>query len=306
MTQLEASRIQNATMATRRGIAQAVEMPHHSFDQHSGAAMFRVDPQLISPFLGIDSYTMPQPFFGPHPHAGMSAVSLMLPEADAGFINRDSLGDHSLIAPGDLHWTQAGRGMMHEEVPAEPGKAARGMQVFVNLRREHKQAEPAALAVRAKDVPIYSFEGGQVRVVTGELHTDQGVLTSPIAKDPRWLTRANMWDVSLDAGASVELAVPHGHNAFFVVRSGEFKGFGPVPSANRASVAIIFEVSGDAVTLQAGALALRGVLFSGEPINEPVFSDGPFTGNTAEDIVAYKRAFASGAMGQLAATYPRG
>jgi redox-sensitive bicupin YhaK (pirin superfamily) len=195
--------------------------------------------------------------------------------------------------------------MMHEEVPAERGKSARGMQVFVNLRREHKQADPVALAVRANDVPIHRFEGGNVRVVTGELVTEAETLTSPIAKDPRWLTRVNMWDVSLDADASVELRVPQGHNAFFVVRSGNFEGIGQLPSVNRASVAILFEVTGDAVKLAAGDQALRGVLFTGEPIHEPVVSGGPFTGNTAQDITAYKRAFAAGAMGSLSATYPR-
>ena len=86
-------------MPTRR-IAQIVPMPHHAFDAHSGAHMLRAAPEQISPFIGIDSYTMPQPFFGPHPHAGMSAVTLMLPEADGGFINRDSLGDQILADRG--------------------------------------------------------------------------------------------------------------------------------------------------------------------------------------------------------------
>ena len=167
-----------------RSITQLVAMPYHAFDAHSGAHMLRAAPEHISPFIGIDSYTMPQPFFGPHPHAGMSAVTLMLPEADGGFINRDSLGDQSHIRPGDLHWTQAGRGMMHEEVPSEPGRAARGLQVFVNLARVHKQAEPAAFHIDRELVPTVAVSGGQVRVVAGTFNGQ----TSPIANDPRWLT----------------------------------------------------------------------------------------------------------------------
>ncbi|NJS35583.1 MAG: pirin family protein [Brachymonas sp.] len=284
-------------------ITAVIDMPYHGFDQHSGAYMLRANPALIDPFIGIDSYTMPQPFFGPHPHAGMSAVSLMLPEADGGFLNRDSLGDHSLIRPGDLHWTQAGRGMMHEEVPAEPGKAARGMQIFVNLSRAHKQAEPAALRVNHEDMPVVNFEGGHLRVVAGEF---QGQ-SSCISSDPRWLTRVNMLDVTLEPGASVDIPVKAGDNAFFVIRSGTFLNhFEALAGKDIAQSAIIFEAN-DALMqvarLQAGGEKLRGVFFSGTPINEPIYPGGPFMGNSAEDIVAYKRAFAAGQMGHLSKSF---
>jgi redox-sensitive bicupin YhaK (pirin superfamily) len=283
-------------------VKAVVPMPHHGFDEHSGAYMLRVEASWIDPFLGIDSYTMPQPFFGPHPHAGMSAVSLMLPEADGGFINRDSLGDHSIIRPGDLHWTQAGRGMMHEEVPAQPGKAARGMQVFVNMSRANKQAEPVAFKVKHEDMPTVNFEGGSLRVVAGEFDGQ----SSPIAQDARWLTRVNMLDMTLQAGASVDVAVPAGDNAFFVIRSGMFS---TQTQVDIAQAAIIFEASSQpgmhAARITAGSQALRGVLFSGTPIKEPKVSGGPFTGNSEEDIVAYKRAFARGEMGHLEASFTR-
>jgi redox-sensitive bicupin YhaK (pirin superfamily) len=283
-------------------VKAVVEMPYHGFDQHSGAHMLRVDNRWIDPFIGIDSYTMPQPFFGPHPHAGMSAVSLMLPEADGGFINRDSLGDHSEIRPGDLHWTQAGRGMMHEEVPSEPGKAARGMQIFVNMSRANKQADPAAFKVKHEEMPVVNFEGGSLRVVAGEFAGQ----SSPIAHDARWLTRVSMLDVTLQPGASVDIPVKSGDNAFFVMRSGSFE---QVAGVDIAQSAIIFEASGQPgesmARIKAGSQALRGVFFSGTPINEPVFSGGPFMGNTAEDIMAYRRAFSQGAMGHLEASFTR-
>jgi redox-sensitive bicupin YhaK (pirin superfamily) len=291
-----------AEMFALKKIAAVVPMPYHGFDAHSGAHMLRAAPEAISPFIGIDSYTMPQPFFGPHPHAGMSAVSLMLPEADGGFINRDSLGDHSLIRPGDLHWTQAGRGMMHEEVPAEPGKAARGMQIFVNMRREHKQADPVAFKVKHEDMPAVQVEGGIVRVVAGSF-ADQ---SSPISQDARWLTRVNMLDITLAPGASVDIPVAAGDNAFFVMRSGSvhIDNFDQKQDSARmesTQSAIIFEASESlqAARITAGGEPLRGVFFSGTPIHEPVFPGGPFMGNTAEDIMAYKRAFSRGAMGHL-------
>ncbi|MGL4574076.1 MAG: pirin family protein, partial [Burkholderiaceae bacterium] len=198
-----------------RSVKAVVEMPWHAFDANSGAHMLRADPSWLDPFIGIDSFVMPQPFFGPHPHAGMSAVTLMLPEADGGLINRDSLGDHSIIHPGDLHWTQAGRGMMHEEVPSRPGKAARGMQVFVNLATANKQADPAAFHIDHARMPVVQGQGSSVRVVAGEFAGQ----ASPIVQEARWLTRVNMLDITLQPGARLDVPIKAGDNAFFVLRS---------------------------------------------------------------------------------------
>ena len=284
-------------------IKAVVPMPYHGFNAHSGAHMLRVDLSWIDPFIGIDSYSVTGPTFGPHPHAGMSAVSLMLPESEGSFINRDTMGDHSEIHPGDLHWFQAGRGAMHEEEPQQTGQTVQGLQVFVNLSRAHKQADPVAFKVKYKDTPVVQLGGdgggGSVRVVAGEF----GDHHSPITQHSQWLTRVNMLDVTLEPGASVDIAVAAGDNAFFVIRSGSFKAFEPLGSADIAQSAVIFEPSPQSgigvARITAGSLALRGVFFSGTPINEPVFPGGPFMGNTSDDIMAYRRAFSHGEMGHL-------
>ncbi len=276
-----------------------VDMPHHSFDGISGANMLRVDSRWIDPFIGVDSYTLKSNPFGPHPHAGMSAVSLTLPESEGGTINRDTMGDNSLIRPGDLHWFQAGRGAMHEETPAESGKTEQGLQIFVNLSRVNKHADPVGLRVAHEDMPTVNFEGGSLRVVAGEYAGQQ----SSIAHDARWLTRVNMLDVTLQAGASVDIPVASGDNAFFVIRSGSFEH---LARTDIEQSAIIFEASSapgaSVARLKAGSEGLRGVFFNGTPINEPVFSAGPFMGNTQEDIMAYKLAFSRGEMGHLEAS----
>jgi redox-sensitive bicupin YhaK (pirin superfamily) len=279
-----------------RAVKTVILMPHHAFDAHSGANMLRAEQALISPFIGVDSFVMPFPFFGPHPHAGMSAVTLMLPEAEGGFINRDSLGDRSEIKPSDLHWTQAGRGMMHEEIPSSPGKAAHGMQVFVNLATAHKNADPIAFHVDHEAMPVVPFEGGRVRVVAGEFAGH----VSPIARDDRWLTKVNMLDISLQPGASVQIPVAAGNNAFFVLRSGAMI----VDTVEHlAHVGVMFEREGTLADIRAGTQPLRGVLFSGTPIDEPMFPKGPFMGNTAEDVAQYAAAFQRGEMGQLSKSF---
>ncbi len=283
---------------TPRSIRATVPMPYHAFDAHSGAHMLRTEAAWLDPFIGIDAFTMPQPFFGPHPHAGMSAVTVMLPEAEGGFINRDSLGDLSHITPGDLHWTQAGRGMMHEEVPSAPGQAARGLQVFVNLSAANKQAEPAAFHVSRDAMPKVSVDGSTVCVVAGEFAGQQ----SPIAHDARWLTRVNILDVTVPAGGALSIPVKPDDNAFFVIHSGAFSAPAQVITAQAA---ILFEADGDIAQLQAGEQTLRGVFFSGTPLKEPMYPKGPFMGNTAHDVAQYAMRFQRGEMGQLEASFKR-
>ncbi len=108
----------------------------------------------LDPFLALTDFHMTEPTFAPHPHAGFSAVTYMFRDSAGSFRNRDSLGDESVIEPGALHWTQAGAGMMHEEIPIEPGLDCHGLQLFVNLRSEHKLAPPRAFHVSAADVPV--------------------------------------------------------------------------------------------------------------------------------------------------------
>jgi redox-sensitive bicupin YhaK (pirin superfamily) len=88
-------------------------------------------------FLGVDHARMSEPTFATHPHAGFSAVSYLFLDAETGVKNRDSLGTRNLIRPGALHWSAAGRGVVHDEVPAETGKTVHMLQIFVNLPLVH-------------------------------------------------------------------------------------------------------------------------------------------------------------------------
>jgi redox-sensitive bicupin YhaK (pirin superfamily) len=278
-------------------IRGVVVMPYHAFDADSGATMLRADPSWIDPFLGVDSYVMPQPFFPPHPHAGMSAVTLMLPEALGGFINRDSLGDKSEIRPGDLHWTQAGSGMMHEEIPSTPGNAAKGMQVFVNLARVNKMSEPKAFHIAHESMPIIKLsKGASMRLVAGSYGSEQ----SPIAQEPQWHTKVNMFDVTLEPNTQTQIQIPAEHNAFFVLRSGSYQLEDQVLEATEEqAMAVFYTPLQTQIKISSAHLSLRGVLFTGAPLNEPVFSKGPFTGSSAQEINHYIAQYYSGAMGKL-------
>lgn len=250
----------------------------------------------LDPFLSIDHFAMAQPFFPPHPHAGFSAVTYMFPGSASGFRNRDSRGEDVPIRPGDLHWTAAGRGMLHEETPLEPGVVCDGLQIFVNLSAEAKWMPPEVLHLDAAQVPVQRVAGAEVRVVVGE---HQG-LASPL----RPPTPVTLLDVSLATGARLVHAAARVESRFaYVVRGSVRCGDGDDAATASAGEAIAFAPDGDAVVLQATAAA-HVVVAGGVPLREPVVFRGPFCMTSDADVERAVAAFHAGRMGELAPSFP--
>ena len=121
----------------------------------------------MDPLVMVDHYIMTEDTFGTHPHAGLSAVSLIFEDSDGRFHNRDSLGNDFDLMPGDLYWLKAGRGALHNEYPREASRT-HGLQIFVNVPQECRFAEPSSLLVRRQDMPVIRKTEYSVRVALGE------------------------------------------------------------------------------------------------------------------------------------------
>lgn len=248
---------------------------------------------MIDPVIMIDDFYMREATFAPHPHAGFSAVTYMLEEAEGGFRNRDSLGTVNDILPGDLHWTLAGRGVVHEEVPIVPGMLSRGLQIFINLAAEQKFLPPQGLHVAANEIPVVLGDGTRARVVAGTYAEE----TSPL-RLPHPFT---LLDVSLNAGAQFSFAVPAGHNALFY----GLKGAMSLNAEQETREFVAHE--GVAVSAQAMPIAVNVsatepaqlVVLSGKALNEPIVSHGPFVMNSPEQIREVEAAYRRGDMGFL-------
>lgn len=239
--------------------------PRHGFTVRG----LREPAGLIDPFISLDEFHMSQPTFPPHPHAGFSAVTYMFEDSPGAFINRDSLGDHSRIGPGSIHWTQAARGMMHEEVPEHPGTVCHGMQMFVNLAANQKHTPPRALHLAREHVPeFHQGPGVRVRVLAGE----SGGIRSPL----ELLTPVTLLDVHLSPGARFEHAVPAGHQSFVLVIGGA-GATGPEASSVPlvSGSAAVFEQKGELLLLRAENEPLHALVGTGRPLNEPWSPRGP-------------------------------
>ena len=130
---------------------EAVQSGHFSVKQLDLARL----GSFVAPVTTFDHYRMSGPTFAPHPHAGLPAVSYIFEDSAGAMHNRDSLGHSVDIKPGEIVWTQAGSGLVHDEYPAKNGAAVHGLQLFVNLSSKNKFIAPQMLYGRSSAIPVW-------------------------------------------------------------------------------------------------------------------------------------------------------
>jgi redox-sensitive bicupin YhaK (pirin superfamily) len=233
-----------------------------------------------------------QPTFGPHPHAGFSAVTYLFDDAQTGFRNRDSRGGQNHIAPGDLHWTLAGAGVLHEEIPLVPGQVAHGLQLFVNLPAHAKHMPPAALHVASAHMPRFALGDATAKLVFGQWLGAAGLVQAaqpmPAPGD------ATLLDLWLPAGGQATLQLPATQQAVVITIEGSAQLGGVAATAWAVA-------AGTTTALQAPAgAAARVAVLAGTPWREPLFMQGPFGMASAADLQRAMQRYRAGEMGSLA------
>jgi redox-sensitive bicupin YhaK (pirin superfamily) len=236
-----------------------------------------VDPFLLFDHFGSDNPDDYIAGFPMHPHRGIETVTYML----AGIVqHRDSIGNAGSIGPGDVQWMTSGRGIMHEEMPEAQEDMMAGFQLWVNLPARLKMTEPRYQEIASNLIPeVGGGNGARIRVIAGSVGGVRGPVTE-IAADPSYL------DVSIAAGGSISQPVARGHAAFAYVFEGRGV-FGTEGDSNGGTVPhprLVVFGDGDEIQVSAPDQAVRFLLISGKPLDEPIARYGPFVMNTAEEI----------------------
>ena len=247
--------------------------------------------RLASPILMCDEGHVRGRPFSPHPHAGFSAVSYLFEDSQAELRTRDSFGNDVVTSPGGMVWTQAGSGLVHEEMAAKPDGDMHMVQMFVNLPRDGKLAPPRVYHLDRDEVPEWrGGAGDRVRVLVGSFDGK----TSPLAPAQPF----RFLDARLRSEISFGLA--GGHNAVVYVMSGAVAVRAEGGERRLAAGhAIAMGGDGTSVTLTASEAA-HVLVLSGAEIREPVVASGPFIMNDRAQIDDAIARYRAGRMGQLA------
>jgi quercetin 2,3-dioxygenase len=239
----------------------------------------------IEPFLVFTEFLMDRPVFGPHPHAGISVMTYMLPESKGSFINRDSQGDFSTIEPGGLHITQAGSGIHHDEFPKITGQVTHGFQIWINHTERNRMVAPKAMHAKPDEIPVVKTDGYRVRVLHGAFEGTPAI--------HKMMTDVVLLHVYLHANQKI--IMPANEMAFVYGLTGE--GISDGESVH-GQVLLNYDVSGDTVVIQSRT-GLEFIFASGTPTHEPLVYGGPFVMTTNQQMQDIHLRYATGLMGEL-------
>jgi len=265
---------------------------------HLHRAFGFTDPTMCDPFLMLDDFRNDDPSryqagFPWHPHRGIETITYVL---KGQVEHQDSLGNHGILGPGSVQWMTAGRGIIHQEMPAgDSAGQMHGFQLWANLPSGLKMTAPRYQDVEGKDVPeLTDDDGTHVRVIIGDFWGQKGPVDG-IAADPLYL------DVSVPAGKTKRLKVDTYRNSFAYI----FEGSASFADAS-APTGVLLEKevmgeelnirdlsgnrtlvrfsSGDEISVTAGPQGVRFLLIAGAPIQEPVAWHGPIVMNTQAEL----------------------
>ncbi|RLK62347.1 pirin family protein [Actinokineospora cianjurensis] len=213
----------------------------------------------------------------PHPHTGLQTVSWLF----SGEIeHRDSLGTHEFVRPGEVNLMTGGAGICHSEVSTAATEVLHGVQLWVALPDEHRDA-PRAFEHYAPE-PI-ELDGGTARVFLGSLAGSK----SPVATFTPLLGAEVVVEPRDRVTLDVDPAFEHGVllDTGQICVSGEPLGLSELGYLGRGRTQLDLTNLGDEPS--------RVLVLGGPPFTEPILMWWNFVARTHEEIVAYREAWES-------------
>lgn len=257
---------------------------------------YHLDMRRMDPFIMLD-YNSKFHFpatdkpkgVGVHPHRGFETVTIAY---EGSVSHHDSSGGGGTIHQGDVQWMTAASGVLHKEYHAEEfykqGGIFQMVQLWVNLPAKDKMSTPKYQAIVHKDIPTVEVENGFIEIIAGEYNQTKGAAStfSPI----------NMLNAKLNEGGKANFSFPANYNTVLLVIDGEVKVNNQeiVPTDHL----LLFTNEGEDFSIEATKNSVVLIL-SGEPLNEPIASYGPFVMNTQEQIREAFEDFNNGKFGTL-------
>ncbi|WP_214784040.1 pirin-like C-terminal cupin domain-containing protein [Exiguobacterium sp. S3] len=242
----------------------------------------------FDPFILMAEDWFKRGTFSDHPHRGFQTITYVI---DGRLEHIDNHGGHSILDAGDVQYMNAGWAARHAE-EAVDDDLIHTLQLWLNLPKSLKTTTTSYQNVYVEDAPLVPFDGGQLRVYSGEIAGVKGPMES--------LVPITMTEITLKEGGEYEHILPANHNSFLYVLAGSIEvGSSKIPLSKTDVATLTFDETSEAMsTLQLKATTRTWVLiYSGKPIREDYIAHGPFVMNTEEEIRQAFRDYHSGGFG---------
>jgi redox-sensitive bicupin YhaK (pirin superfamily) len=223
----------------------------------------------------------------PHPHIGLATVTFLW----AGRIShRDTLGSAQDIAPGDVNWMTAGRGIAHSErTPAalrEDEHPLHGMQTWVALPKPDEETAPSFHHHAADTLPRIARDGVLLRLIAGRAYGEE----SPVR------VFGGTFNVAVDLAPDAETAIDAApiERALYVL-----EGDAQLDGADIPARHLVMLDRGTRPVLRAKT-PLKAMLFGGDPLDGPRHLWWNFVSSSKERIEQAKQDWLDGRFGKIA------
>lgn len=222
-----------------------------------------------------------------HPHAGIIPTTYFL--SGSGH-HKDSLNYDFQIAKGDFMVFSSGRGAIHMEETGQQlyddGGIYHGFQIWWNMPAKYKLTEPSTHVHKVEKMGMLETKGYSVKVILGEL--------SGTKSNVELLSPAFYYHITIKADNKIQIPTDSTHNAFVYLVKGQLELEGR--KELKANQVALYERGDSLINLYSKDGAELLVL-GGKPLNEPVYSYGPFVMNTEDEIKRCIKDYNSGKMG---------
>lgn len=226
------------------------------------------------PILMLDEFKSDDPNdyiagFPPHPHRGFCTLTYMLA---GNMAHKDSTGNEGEISTGGLQWMKAARGIIHSEMPKQKDGMMWGFQLWLNLPAAEKMDDPEYADIPGGDVPEVAYEGGKVRVLSGEFAGQTGPVKAP-GREFLYL------DFRMPKSATFELPHQGQQTRLLYVYQGAITIDGITAEAGE-----LMELDADAKVPLSIEREGHFLLMAAKPIGEPIAQYGPFVMNNEAEL----------------------
>jgi redox-sensitive bicupin YhaK (pirin superfamily) len=229
---------------------------------------------IFDPFLLLDYFDSEDPLdyiagFPFHPHRGFETVTYLL---NGEIAHEDNHGNKGSIKAGEVQWMNAGRGIIHSEMPTVSDRL-RGFQLWLNLPQQDKMKEPSYQDFKQEEfaeLPLGA--GGKIKLITGTLGEVKAPLLSPI-------TNPSIVDVILQPGDEFNYTFSDDQTCIILIIEGQIKIKGQTFQANT-----LLHISPQTLQIASADEEGRFILIAANKLREPIARLGPFVMNTQEEI----------------------